>query len=145
MGAKSHYDDVLKNRNLKATKQRSAILEALENNKLPVTAEDLYNKLKEKGISISLSTIYRSLETLHKKGIVIKSNIPDYSKAVFEYNNNEHRHHMICIKCHKMQPVTGCPLEEFEKYIESKFDFTVKGHNLEVYGYCSVCGSKGGN
>ena len=145
MGAKSHYDDVLKNRNLKATKQRFAILEALENNKLPVTAEDLYNKLKEKGISISLSTIYRSLETLHKKGIVIKSNIPDYSKAVFEYNNNEHRHHMICIKCHKMQPVTGCPLEEFEKYIESKFDFTVKGHNLEVYGYCSVCGSKSGN
>lgn len=145
MGTKSNYSDLLKNQNLKATKHRSAILEALENNKSPVTAEDLYNKLKEEGISISLSTVYRSLETLHKKDIVKKSVLSDYNKAVFEYNHNEHRHHMICIKCHKVQPITGCPLEEFEKYIESKFDFTVKGHNLEVYGYCSVCGSKSGN
>ncbi len=142
MGVKSNYNVLLKNQNLKATKHRSAILEALENYNSPVTAEDLYNKLKGEGISISLSTVYRSLETLHKKDIVKKSVLSDYNKAVFEYNHNEHRHHMICIKCHKVQPITGCPLEGFEKFIESKFDFTVKGHNLEVYGYCSGCGSK---
>lgn len=140
MGFKEPYQDVLKKKNLKATKHRYTILKALESNKLPVTAEDLYFRLKEKGISISLSTVYRSLETLHEKDIVLKSNLPDYNKAVYEYNNNEHRHHMICIKCHKMQPVTGCPLEEYEKLIESKFNFTVKGHNLEVYGYCNGCG-----
>ena len=71
--------------------------------------------------------------------VTIDLNLPDYNKSLYEYNHNEHRHHMICIKCHKMQPVTGCPLEEYEKLIESKFDFTVKGHNLEVYGYCNGC------
>ncbi|HHU90738.1 MAG TPA: transcriptional repressor [Clostridiaceae bacterium] len=142
MGAKKNYNDILKNRNLKVTKHRYAILESLEKSKLPVSAESLYIELKKKGISISLSTVYRSLEALYKKGIVIKSILPDYNKAVFEYNHNEHRHHMICIKCHKMQPVTGCPLEEYEKLIESKFNFTVKGHNLEVYGYCDGCESK---
>ena len=100
MGAKKNYNDILKNRNLKVTKHRYAILESLEKSKLPVSAESLYIELKKKGISISLSTVYRSLEALYKKGIVIKSILPDYNKAVFEYNH-EHRHHMICIKCHK--------------------------------------------
>ncbi|NLE24754.1 MAG: transcriptional repressor [Clostridiaceae bacterium] len=142
MGSEGHYDDVLNKGNLKATKHRVSILKELENNESPITAEDLYIKLKEKGIYISLSTVYRCLETLHEKDIVIKSNLPDYNKAMYEYNHNEHRHHMICVKCHKMLPVTGCPLEEYEKHIESKFGFKVKGHNLEVYGYCDNCEHK---
>ncbi len=139
MGFKNHYENILMNRNLKATKHRLSILEELESNEVPITAEDLYIKLKEKGISINLSTVYRSLETLHEKGIVIRSILPDYNKAVYEFNNNDHRHHLICIKCRKMLPVNGCPLEDYEKLIESKFGFTVKGHNLEIYGYCNAC------
>jgi len=139
MSLKGRYKGLLKNGNLKGTKHRYAILEVLEIYKFPVTAEDLYINLREKGSTISLSTVYRSLEILHEKGIVIKTNLPDYNKAVYEYNHNEHRHHMICIKCHMVLQVTGCPLEKYEKFIESKYDFTVKGHNLEVYGYCNDC------
>ena len=65
MGFKEPYQDVLKKKNLKVTKHRYTILKALESNKLPVTAEDLYFRLKEKGISISLSTVYSSMESLH--------------------------------------------------------------------------------
>lgn len=142
MGYNDRFESLLKNGDLKVTKHRHAILEALERDKLPVAAEDLYIKLKEKGVSISLSTVYRGLEALHEKGIVIKSSLPDCNKAVYEYNHNEHRHHIVCIKCHKMLPVIGCPLEEYEKLIENKFAFTVKGHRLEVYGYCNGCESK---
>ncbi len=141
MESNKNYEDILKNGNLKATKHRYAILEVLERNESPVTAEDLYIKLKEQGVSISLSTVYRGLETLHEKGIVIRSNLPDYHKAVYEFNRNEHQHHLICVKCRKMLPVKGCPLEEYEKHIASKFGFRVKGHNLEVYGYCDHCES----
>lgn len=142
MEFKEHYEDILKNGNLKPTKHRYAILEALECDEMPLTAEDLYLKLKEKGVSISLSTVYRGLETLHEKGIVIKSNMSDYNKAVYEFNHNEHQHHLICVKCRKMLQVKGCPLDEYEKLIESEFGFRVKGHNLEVYGYCNSCESK---
>ncbi|MGI6124798.1 MAG: Fur family transcriptional regulator [Acetivibrionales bacterium] len=141
MGFKNHYDDILKNGNLKPTKHRNAMLGVLDSNNSPISAEDLYMRLKEKGISISLSTVYRGLETLNEKGIIIRSILPDYNKAVYEINRNEHRHHLICVKCHKMLPVKDCPLEEYEKLIENKFDFTVKGHNLEVYGYCNSCES----
>lgn len=139
MGFKNQFEDILKNGNLKVTRHRHAILETLERNAQPLSAEDLYMKLKEKDISISLSTVYRGLETLHAKSIVIKNNLPDYNKAVYEINHNEHRHHLVCVKCRKMVPVNGCPLEEYIELIESKFGFTVEGHNLELYGYCKSC------
>lgn len=142
MRIKNHYEEILNKTNLKATKHRLSILEELESNELTITAEDLYIKLKDRGVCISLSTVYRCLETLHEKGIVKRSNLPDYNKAVYEFNHNDHRHHLICIKCHKMLPIIGCPLEGYEKLVESKFGFTVKGHNLEVYGCCDVCERK---
>ena len=89
MESNKNYEDILKNGNLKATKHRYAILEVLERNESPVTAEDLYIKLKEQGVSISLSTVYRGLETLHEKGIVIRSNLPVLSIYNIRLLNNE--------------------------------------------------------
>lgn len=142
MGYNNQYGEILKKGNLKATKQRYAILRALENNEFPVSAEELYIGLKEKEIAISLSTVYRILETLHEKGIVARSNLPDDNKAVYELFRDEHRHHLLCVDCRKILPIEGCPLEEYEKLIEDRFGFTVKGHKLEVYGYCNDCKAK---
>lgn len=139
MEAESCLYEILKSGNLKSTKHRIAILEILKENRLPISAEDIFIKLKENGILISLSTVYRVLETLHEKGIAVKTSIPDENKAVYELYNNQHRHHLLCIKCRKLLTVEGCPLEEYEKILENRFGFTVKGHNLEVYGYCNDC------
>lgn len=139
MKSKNYFKEMLKGVDLKSTKHRITILEILKENKLPLSAEDIYIKLKQNDISISLSTVYRVLETLHKKDIVAKVNIPDDSKAAYELYNNEHHHHLLCVKCRKILAVEGCPLEEYEKFLENRFGFTVKGHNLEVYGYCNSC------
>lgn len=133
------YKELLKSGNLKSTKHRNDILEALEKNALPLTAEDLYINLKEKGVSISLSTVYRGLETLVEKGLAIRSNLADENKAVYELSHNEHRHHLLCIKCRKVLPLDGCPLEDYEKLLEDRFGFMVKGHKLEIFGYCERC------
>lgn len=135
------YKDLLKSGNLKNTKHRNAILETLEKNDLPITAEDLYLRLKENGVSISLSTVYRILETLVLKGLAAKSNIADDNKAVYELSHEDHRHHLMCLKCRKIIPVDNCPLENYEKLLEDRFGFDVKGHKLEVFGYCKGCRS----
>ncbi len=142
MNGEEHYKDLLKNGNLKSTRHRKAILEVLEKNDTPLTAEDLYLKLKENEISISLSTVYRVLETLVEKGLATRSNLADDNRAVYELSHNEHRHHLLCTKCRKVLPVDGCPLEDYEKLLEQRFGFTVKGHKLEVYGYCQGCREK---
>lgn len=139
MESESCLSEILKRGNLKSTKHRITILKVISNQNIPLSAEDLYIILKENGISISLSTVYRVLETLNEKGIVVRTNIPDENKAVYELYDNEHKHHLLCVKCRKILPVDGCPLEEYEKILENRFGFAVKGHKLEVYGYCNSC------
>ena len=60
-------------------------------------------------------------------------------RARYELNLNEHKHHVICVGCHKMISFLDCPVEEFEKKLKEKIDFDVTGHKLEIYGYCQEC------
>jgi Fur family ferric uptake transcriptional regulator len=142
MKSKRKYHEILKNENLKSTKHRHAIIEILDNNKYPITADDIFIKIKEKGHSISLSTVYRTLDTLTARDIVIKSSIADKNQAIYELNRNRHHHYLLCVKCRKILTVGNCPLEEYEKMLEDRFGFKIKGHNLEVFGYCTECAVK---
>ncbi|MCR4435229.1 MAG: Fur family transcriptional regulator [Clostridiales bacterium] len=133
------YKDLLKKENLRNTKHRNSILEVIEGNGQPITAEAVFLKLKEQGVEISLSTVYRVLEALVSKGIVLKSILADDNKALFEINRMEHRHHLLCVKCRNMISVDGCPLDDYEKALTEKLGFDIKGHKLEIYGYCRDC------
>lgn len=134
-----NYSKILKREGLKNTKHRNAILEVIENSAQPINAEQIFFELKDKKISINLSSVYRILESLVSKKLLIKSIIPGSNKAVYELNRLEHTHYLICSSCKKMFSVDGCPLEEYEKQLESKMGFEITGHKLEIYGVCKDC------
>jgi Fur family ferric uptake transcriptional regulator len=133
------FKELLKKENIKNTKHRNSVLEVMEITGQPITVEEIYLKLQEKGVSISLSTVYRVLEVLWNKDIVLKMSFADNNKSLYEINNKKHRHHVLCLKCRKILPVEGCPIGEYVKAIEQKFQFIISGHNLEFYGVCSAC------
>lgn len=137
------YKDLLKKENLRNTKHRNSVLEVIEENGQPVTAETIFLKLKEQGVSISLSTVYRVLDVLLNKGLVVKTSVTDENRALYELNNMEHKHHLLCVKCRKMLSIHGCPLEEYEKALEEELGFSIKGHKLEMYGLCESCKDDG--
>ena len=124
---------------LKNTKSRNLIYDILGQCDVPVTAEQIFLKLKESGASINLSTVYRVLEIFVSKGIALKSNTAENNKALFELNRMEHKHHLVCVGCKKMLSIDGCPLDEYEKALRDKMGFDVTGHKLEIYGYCQDC------
>jgi Fur family ferric uptake transcriptional regulator len=131
--------EFLHEKGIKNTKQRSMVLDVLKSSDSPVTAEYIYLKLKEENAEVWLSTIYRTLEVLTSKGLVAKTNILNEGKASYELTCEQHKHHMICMGCSKMVPVEDCPFDEFEKLLCKKTGFEVKGHKLEIYGYCPDC------
>ncbi len=133
------YSNILKREGLKNTKHRNAILEVIENSNQPINAEQIFFELKENGISINLSSVYRILESLVSKNLLIKSNMTGSNKALYELNRCEHMHYLICSGCKKMFPVDGCPLEEYERQIEAKTGFQITGHKLEINGICKDC------
>lgn len=133
------YYDILKQTGLKNTKHRNSVLDILVNCNHPLTVEQIFFALKEKNISINLSSVYRTLECLVAKGLLVKSNIHGDNKGLFEFYRREHRHHLICSECRKIISIEGCPLEAYEKLLQEKTGFDVTGHRLEIYGYCEDC------
>jgi len=133
------YSELLKLKGLKNTKHRNSVLKVVELSEQPISAEQIYFNLKESNVSVNLSSIYRILETLVNKNIVIKTNLTVTNKALYEFNFQIHKHHLICSGCKKMLSIEGCPLEDYEKTLQEKSGFSITGHSLEIYGYCNDC------
>jgi Fur family ferric uptake transcriptional regulator len=134
-----HLQSLIKKSGLKYTKHRAAILELLGQNDQPVTAEQLYSEMLAKSIPVNFSTVYRTLDTLCEKDLVTKLTIEGGSRALFEFNNNLHRHHLICLGCKKIMTLENCPLGDYEQTLENNTHFVITGHKLDIYGYCPNC------
>lgn len=133
------YKDLFAGKGLKNTRSRNLIYGVLSETGLPMTAEQIFIKLKETDKSVNLSTVYRTLELFVEKGLVLKALIAENNKAMFELNQHDHKHYLVCLNCKEMIPVEGCPLEEYEKVLNNKIGFDVTGHKFEIYGYCKNC------
>ena len=129
--------DILKSASLKATKKRILMLTLLKQEKSPVTAEYIFGKLSE-SLDINLSTVYRALNAMADKDILIKSIHMD-GKTYYQFNDHQHKHELICSACHKSIDVEECPFEELSKALSEKTGFVITGHSMEFTGICPDC------
>ncbi len=131
-------DDV-KRKTMKMTPQRIAIMEYLDGNVTHPGAADIYGALNERFPTMSLATVYNTMETLKEQGMVIELSI-DPVKKRFDPNVEPH-HHLICIECKKVVDIfTEFPvgLTEGEKQ-----GFEVIGNRVDFYGICGECSDAG--
>jgi len=135
---KPENENIISRRGYRNTKSRAAVVEILENAETPLSAEDIFMKMKESGRSASLSTVYRILELMENNRLVEKTTINN-GKALFSLARSGHNHHLICTSCHKMVALGDCPVKELERNISRETQFDITGHKLEVYGICPEC------
>ena len=133
------YKETLIHEGLKNTKHRNSVLLEIEKNGKPLTADQVYLALISQNILINLSSVYRILNTLVEKGLIIKTSMAGESKSLFELNNFEHKHYLVCLNCKKIISVEGCPFVEYENKLKEETGFNIIGHNLEIFGYCPKC------
>ncbi len=124
---------------IKSTKGRKLILNIVENAKEPITAEDIYKQIIDE--KINLSTVYRTLSSLHELHIINKE-IDKDGRALYMIVKNDHKHVLICTKCGKKIYLKECPYTEINKQIEETTGFKIEDHNIELYGLCSTCKQK---
>ncbi|NLL46168.1 MAG: transcriptional repressor [Clostridiales bacterium] len=129
----------LARKGLRNTKHRAAILSILEQSEQPLTAEQVFLELKERGEPANLSTVYRVLDVFTDKRMVKKLNITGGGRSLYEYDRMVHNHHLLCLGCKKILAIGSCPLGDYEKILAEKTDFAIEGHRLDIYGYCPEC------
>ena len=117
----------LKDKGVIITPQRIAIIEFLELNNLHPSAEDIYNNIKKKYPTLSVATVYNTLDKLVEIGEVVKLTISNDNKSNYEYNLTPH-HHFYCKKCRKIYDIS----------LECKYTTAnnIDGHEIqEIHGY----------
>ena len=129
--------NILKNAALKSTKKRQLLLLLLQRQARPMTAEELH-ELAEPTLPMNVSTVYRTLNTLTEKKILIRSVRQD-GKAYYTLAKKDHSHRLICNLCGKVIPVDTCPLSELEETLQASTGFQITGHSLEFTGFCPEC------
>lgn len=127
---------------LKKTKQRLDLIEALCEAENPLSVQEISAELLRRGNPMWLSTIYRVLETLMKHGVIQKSAVSDSGTALYEIGA-EHRHYAVCVGCKCVIELKGCPIESLLPDLQEK-SFHVVGHKLQISGFCGDCYLKRG-
>jgi Fe2+ or Zn2+ uptake regulation protein len=131
----------LKKCNIKVTRGRLNILHILLNNEDAVSVDYIYEECKRRGLSIDLSTVYRTMEILESKNIVDKFNLGE-GKYNYKIKKEVHKHTLECSLCHKEVEI-DCPMVQIEQLIKNKTGFTLMEHELKIKGICEDCKKHG--
>lgn len=125
---------------MKKTRTRTTVKAILQNHREGLTPGEIY-RLGGKE-NLSLSTVYRTLSTFEKEGLVKKDVSPFSKDALYTWKEKEHSHYLECTVCHKKIEIDGCPFEEVNSKIEKETGFLIQDESAVLYGICPSCQKK---
>ena len=127
--------DLLKKCNdagIRMTAQRSLIIETLIGSDDHPDADQVYRRAVERDESISLPTVYRTLNLLDDAGIVKKINMND-GKARFESVREDHDHLIDADNGH-IHEFYNQELKKILESIAENMGYEVIDHRIEIVG-----------
>lgn len=132
-------DNELKRVGLKITTPRLKILELMENAKPHhVSAESIYQQLKDQGDDVGLATVYRVLIQFETAGLIRRHNF-EGGFSVFEIEQGHHHDHMVCERCGTVKEFFDDAIEKRQAEIAKESGFQVTEHHHTIYGVCEKC------
>lgn len=128
-------DNLIREKGLKVTAQRRAILDFLVRSATPLSIEEVRESI---GSSANPVTVYRVLEQFVRAGLIYQTDFRN-GKAYFEYQKTSH-HHIVCTECGVREEVEVCVEIDEERLAASSGTFAVvRSHALEFFGICKHC------
>ncbi|OGS39633.1 MAG: hypothetical protein A2506_05745 [Elusimicrobia bacterium RIFOXYD12_FULL_66_9] len=141
MKTREEIQGVFKAKQVPLTHQRLAVYEELSKRKDHPSAEALYEALKKSYPSLSLATVYKTLQTLHDMGMVSRVPSP-IAQARYDACMDVH-HHAVCVSCGKISDVFDPKLDAVA--VPSLPGFEIAGHSVHFHGRCAKCAKANGS
>ena len=130
----------LREKNLKVTQERLALVREVLAKRGHFEAEDLQIRLRTHGIRVSKPTIYRTLPLLMESGLLRASFLTGERQTYYENTLGADNHeHLICLTCGRIIEFTSDSLEEALREVGRKHGFAPQKRRIELYGLCEHC------
>jgi Fur family peroxide stress response transcriptional regulator len=133
------YDETISEKGFRFTAQRRQVYDALMAQRDHPTAVEVFMRVKAKLPTISLATVYNTLETLAGCGLVKHVN-HEREPSRYCANLDEHAH-LFCEKC---SSVTDLPLRSRRRAAdlwEVPENAIISGQDISFRGLCPKCAS----
>ena len=136
----STIQELLRSKGMKVTPQRIAILNMLMNTKAHPTAEAIFKALEPTNPTMSLATVYKTLDSFSNAEIIQVLSI-DGESLHYDYDTSFHPH-IICRKCGAACDININVSDEINSIVnkisdETKYD--IDKEQLFFYGLCEDC------
>ena len=126
-----------KDKGLRLTPQRIAILKYLDGNTSHPTADNIYRDIKQTYPTLSFATVYNTLQTLREHGEVMEVTIDPIRKH-YDPNTSPH-HHVICIRCNDLWDVFVDYSDVLKLPSNVARGMKTVGVHVDFYGLCKNC------
>lgn len=127
------------------TTQRRVIVELLEESGAHLDAEALYRLAHDRDNSISLATVYRTLNVLKDAGVIKQRYLTeDHDRKFYETRSEDEHYHFICTSCRRVVEFETHRVEQIKHALEVAFGVQVDHACLCLEGICYTCQQSSG-
>lgn len=131
---------VCRERGIKVTPQRLEIFFEIVRAKDHPSAEDVYDRVKTRLPTISLDTIYRTLATFERCGLVAKVQFLE-DRLRFDPNMETH-HHLFCSECKSIVDFLWSDFDKAALPREVAHWGRPETRHVYIRGICAACSAK---
>jgi len=130
----------LRARGVRLTPQRALILRILREAGEHLDAEGIWRYAHLHDQSINLATVYRTLNTLVKVGLIEQSFLGEGQKrAYYELVDKPSHYHFACVRCGKVMELESERIAQAHEDLEQRYRVRILNVHLKFEGLCPDC------
>jgi Fur family ferric uptake transcriptional regulator len=139
MDVKEKFLKYIAEKGLRHTEQRLKVLEVLWHTEKHVSAQELFDLVRQKHKGIGYATVARTLKLLDEAGICRPVDLGDGLQRFEHKWGHEHHDHLICTRCGRFVEILSPELEKLQEKLVETHGYTQEYHKLDIFGICPVC------
>lgn len=117
---------------LRVTGPRRVIIHVLAQSSDHPDAVELHHRVTAIEPTISLATVYRTVNLLREKGVLERHTFGD-GRARYETAPHEHHDHLIDVETGDVIEFQSSEIERLQEEIARQHGFAIVSHKLEIY------------
>jgi Fur family peroxide stress response transcriptional regulator len=133
----SQFEEACHEHGLRLTQQRFEVFRALLGQKEHLSAEQVTRRVRRKMPNISVDTVYRTLDTFARTGVVNKFLGPD---GAFRYDSNpDEHHHAVCVMCGRIEDFDWPEFDRMKVPHDAAGLGPIESKHVEIKVVCKAC------
>ena len=120
------------------TAQRQLLLRLINKTGGHISAKELYRRASRKNESISLATVYRTLQLFKELGLVEERRLGQVY-CHYEVKGSTDHQHLVCRSCGKVIEFESPLISRLVEELKNEHGFSLTKIDLHMEGYCRRC------